>query len=123
MAEYIDRDAAISIADEAWTKSGSAIAALIWDRLHDLSVEPVVRCKDCKYNNGGYCHNDDGFAHFDHFVVQDDDYCSRGEMDGKEELVYCAKCKYNNGKSCEWYGTPIVVDGWCSHGRTRMDGE
>ena len=38
----------------------------------------VVRCKDCAYRNGDYCHNDDGFAHFDHFFVQMDDYCSRG---------------------------------------------
>ena len=49
-------------------------------------VVPVVRCKDCKYRNGDYCHNYDGFAHFDHFFVQMDDYCSRGErMDGEQD--------------------------------------
>ena len=42
-------------------------------------------------------------------------------IDRKEMRVYCKNCKYNNGKSCEWHGTPIVVDGWCSHGR--MDGD
>ena len=46
----------------------------------------VVRCKDCKHRLGDYCHNDDGFAHFDHFFVTMDDYCSRGErMDGEAD--------------------------------------
>ena len=52
MAEYIDRDAAISIADEAWSKSGNVIAAQIWAKLQTLptaDVEPVVRCKDCHF--------------------------------------------------------------------------
>lgn len=54
------------------------------ERRDDLAR--VVRCKDCAYRNGDYCHNDDGFAHFDHFFVQMEDYCSRGaRMDGEQD--------------------------------------
>ena len=40
-------------------------------------------------------------------------------IDRKEMRVYCKNCKYNNGASCEWYGTFIVIDGWCSRGEKR----
>ena len=40
-------------------------------------------------------------------------------IDRKEMRVYCKNCKYNNGVSCEWYGTFIVIDGWCSRGEKR----
>lgn len=58
-----------------------SLAANAWNArkgVPSADVEPVVRCKDCVHRNGDYCHNDDGFAHFDHFFVQMDDYCSRG---------------------------------------------
>ena len=97
MSDYIDRQAALNAiniereymtrrqewgAEHILTHYGYRIIA----DMPSADVEPVMRCRDCKYNNGGYCHNDGGFAHFDHFVVQDDDYCSRGErMDGEED--------------------------------------
>ena len=44
-------------------------------------LEELIRCKDCKYNNGGRCswHGGAGYK----WVVDDDDYCSCGER--KEE--------------------------------------
>lgn len=83
--DLIDRNEAIEAVDGKlgeFNANNKAVSIL----MHLPSVEPVVRCKDCKYNNSGYCHNYDGFAHFDHFFVQDDDYCSRGErMDGEQD--------------------------------------
>ena len=37
----------------------------------------LIRCKDCKYNNGGRCswHGGAGYK----WVVDDDDYCSCAE--------------------------------------------
>lgn len=56
------------------------------DEQPTIDAVPVVRCKDCAYRNGDFCHNYDGFACFDHFFVQMDDYCSRGErMDGEQD--------------------------------------
>ena len=93
MAEYIGRQAAIDmfqrLSYDDWNQGVGTTWANAFEESADLveslppaDVEPVVRCIDCKHNNGGYCHNDGGFAHFDHFVVQDDDYCSRGEREG-----------------------------------------
>ena len=38
-----------------------------------------------------------------------------------QKKVYCKNCKYNNGVSCEWYGTFIVIDGWCSRGEEERE--
>ena len=95
MSDYIDRQAALDAIQaerEYMTRREEWLAEHILTHcgyriIEDLpaaDVEPVVRCKDCKYRNGDYCHNYDGFAHFDHFFVQMDDYCSRGaRMDGE----------------------------------------
>lgn len=40
----------------------------------------VVRCKDCKFRDGDYCHNKEGFAYYNPFFTRDDDYCSRGKV-------------------------------------------
>lgn len=41
----------------------------------------VVRCKDCKYRNGDYCHRfHDGYSAFIHH----DDYCSYAERGTNE---------------------------------------
>ena len=98
MSDYIDRQAAKEVLNKLARSNFTLkpgyeyyLGALhdAWQDIKYLpsaDVEPVMRCRDCKYNNGGYCHNDGGFAHFDHFVVQDDDYCSRGErMDGEQD--------------------------------------
>ena len=86
MSDYIDRQAAINAVGDVHPLDYNAQA--IANRLKSLpsaDVEHIVRCKDCKYRNGDYCHNYDGFAHFDHFFVQMDDYCSRGaRMDGEQ---------------------------------------
>lgn len=82
MSDYIDRNEAIEAVDGNlgdWNAENWAVSIIM--RLPSADVEPVVRCKACKHRCGDYCHNDDGFAHFDHFVVQDDDYCSRGERE------------------------------------------
>lgn len=43
--------------------------------------EKLIRCKNCKYNNGGRCswHGGAGYK----WIVDDDDYCSCAER--KEE--------------------------------------
>lgn len=40
----------------------------------------VVRCKDCKFRDGDYCLNKEGFAYWTAFFTRDDDYCSRGKV-------------------------------------------
>ena len=46
-----------------------------------VDAVPVIRCKECKYNNGGRCswHGGAGYK----WIVDDDDYCSCAER--KEE--------------------------------------
>lgn len=51
-----------------------------------ITMTELVRCKNCKYRNGDYCHCYDGFAHGGNFFfVRPDDFCSRGEKDEVEE--------------------------------------
>lgn len=87
MSDYIDRQAAIEAVGDIHPLDYNSQA--IANRLKSLpsaDVEPVVRCKDCKHRCGDYCHNYDGFAYFDHFFVQMDDYCSRGaRIDGEAD--------------------------------------
>ena len=52
------------------------------------SVEyvPVIRCKDCKYWDGSYCHNKwwgDGYGNYTPPIKQEDGYCDWAER--KEE--------------------------------------
>lgn len=43
---------------------------------HAERVSELVRCRDCKYRDGDYCHhNKYGYAIF----TYDNDFCSRGE--------------------------------------------
>ncbi len=44
-------------------------------------LKELIRCKDCKYNNGGRCswHSGNDYT----WIVDDDDYCSCAER--KEE--------------------------------------
>ena len=39
--------------------------------------EELIRCKECKYNNGGRCSYHDGEGY--KWVVDDEDYCSCAE--------------------------------------------
>lgn len=58
--------------------TGFIIAHLIIYAIEKLGKrKEVIRCKDCKYNNGGRCgwHGGAGYK----WVVDDDDYCSCGE--------------------------------------------
>lgn len=57
-----------------------------WDEMFVGAIrqqEELVRCKDCKYNNGGRCswHGGAGYK----WIVDDDDFCSCGER--KDEYV------------------------------------
>ncbi len=42
-------------------------------------VSELIRCRDCKYNNGGRCswHGGAGYK----WIVDDDDYCSCAERE------------------------------------------
>lgn len=42
--------------------------------------ERVVRCRDCKHHHKGMCMLSDGMGDFKRWLVDDDDYCSDGEM-------------------------------------------
>lgn len=85
MAEYIEREAAVKIAERYGLTRGSVLGrhtgiadciASEIDQLPAADVAPVVRCKDCKYNRGGNkCLNPDSFF----AVPADDDFCSYGE--------------------------------------------
>lgn len=37
-------------------------------------VQVVIRCKDCEYQSGSYCHHKDSYDKY----IHDDDYCSNG---------------------------------------------
>lgn len=79
MARYIDADSAKAI-----YLSKSAGEQL--DRVPTADVAKVVRCKDCKNNNKGYCKRFQSvFCENAYFVkVKPDDFCSSGaEMDGE----------------------------------------
>lgn len=45
-------------------------------------VQDVVRCKECKHCVSGQCWKSDGLDKLDGNVA-DDDFCSRGEREGK----------------------------------------
>ena len=83
MAEYIDREACLSIlrakANMEVLMDASPYfekAAQMLEKLPAADVVPVVRCKDCKYNVGTKkCLNPDSFF----AVPKDDDFCSYGE--------------------------------------------
>ena len=61
MKEYIGRD--------LFDEDGNVVG-------REYSGE-LIRCKDCKYNNGGRCswHGGAGYK----WIVDDDDYCSCAE--------------------------------------------
>lgn len=75
--------------------------------------EKLVRCKDCKYNNGGRCswHGGAGYK----WIVGDGDYCSHAE----KRVIHCKDCKHNDEGKCTWHNSSnyswIVGDGdYCS---------
>lgn len=55
------------------------IVEIIYSQYGEGTVfkEKLIRCKDCKYNNGSRCswHGGAGYK----WIVDDDDYCSCGE--------------------------------------------
>ncbi len=60
----------------AWSFfEGTKLGKIFIDRIK--GQEEIIRCKDCKYNNGGRCgwHGGAGYK----WVVDDDDFCSCGE--------------------------------------------
>ena len=79
MAEYIDREAAKLAVVKAVGNGYSPYNAIVM--LPAADVQPVVRCKDCKYwlpygNTGLFmcC-----YVAGARFVREKDDFCSRGE--------------------------------------------
>jgi hypothetical protein len=40
---------------------------------------PLVRCRDCKWRQGDYCHNPDGFGYWE--FIHMDDFCSYAEKE------------------------------------------
>lgn len=80
MDEYINREKAKRLLHIEYAYA----AEQLLDEIPAADVDPVVRCKDCKYNRGSKkCLNPDSF-----FVVpKDDDFCSYGEKkDGGEHV-------------------------------------
>lgn len=81
MAEYIEREAAMSQAnfihgrwDDVYVSAATLMAMPAAD------VAPVVRCKDCKYwqdNNDGYPHEECRWGHGE--TPDANDFCSYGE--------------------------------------------
>lgn len=59
-----------------------AIDAII-ESAPTIDAVPVVRCKDCDYRNGDYCHLYGGIA-YEQFVRMTD-FCSRGAREDSEQ--------------------------------------
>ena len=81
MAEYIKRESAIEaiMSDPPDAHYQSWYAEKI-NEIHASDVEPLVRCKDCKYwqdNNDGYPHEECRWGHGE--TPDDNDFCSYGE--------------------------------------------
>lgn len=71
MSDYIKREDALT-----------AIAGLlnVVEQIDGADVVEVVRCKDCIYNDSGWCGSQEyGTRH-----VEDNDYCSYGERKDNE---------------------------------------
>ena len=79
MAEYIEREAAVKVAEKYGTMNGFALgrrtglAICIASEIAEIpaaDVAPVVRCKDCKHRfSDSWCE----------YVDDDNFYCARGE--------------------------------------------
>lgn len=91
MVEYIDREAAVKIAEKYGLANGSVLgrhtgmADCIASEIAALpaaDVVPVVHCKDCKHYDMGVCLKiySDGNVHSAAWQSRNpDDYCSYGE--------------------------------------------
>lgn len=49
-----------------------------------ITMAELVRCRDCKYRNGDYCHDHDGFARYSPIFIHMDDFCCNGEREDNE---------------------------------------
>lgn len=94
MVEYVDRSKVLKILKRYSTENGSALG------LHSgavdcvmeeicmidiMDVEPVVRCKDCKWDRPDFLLNKHWCTNFlGCFEVLGDDFCSRGKR--KDEV-------------------------------------
>ena len=83
MSEYIKREDAEKLMRYDFFSAlneDERVAEL--DRIPSADVVEVVRCKDCMYNDRGWCGSQEyGTRH-----VEDNDYCSCGERkDGDKE--------------------------------------
>ena len=97
MGEYIEREAAIAALiefrdDQTVSKYATVMqckaardaisrATKVLESLPAADVEPVVRCKDCKYwqdNNDGYPHEECRWGHGE--TPDANDFCSYGEQ-------------------------------------------
>lgn len=81
MAEYIKRESAIEaiMSDQPDAHYQSWYAEKI-NEIPAADVEPLVRCKDCKYwqdNNDGYPHEECRWGHGE--TPDANDFCSYGE--------------------------------------------
>ena len=52
--------------------------------LWPIIVGEIVRCRDCKHHHEGMCMLTDGMGDFKRWYVDDDDYCSDGEVSADE---------------------------------------
>lgn len=92
MSRYIDVDELIRKINEHECFSYDPEVSRICELINDaptLDVEPVVRCKDCKWydNYEEFCHNPvwgDGHANYMPPITYRDSYCCYGERkDGR----------------------------------------
>lgn len=87
MAEYIKRESAIEaiMSDPPDAHYQSWYAEKI-NEIPAADVEPLVRCKDCKYwqdNNDGYPHEECRWGHGE--TPDANDFCSYGERKGGDK--------------------------------------
>ena len=83
----IDADALLSQYNESAIvelgEYGDGCLDIISDIEHAPTIDavPVVRCKDCKYKMGDICACPMAVG-WDALEPEDDDFCSRGELNG-----------------------------------------
>ena len=88
MAEYIEREAAVKVAEKYGLANGSALgrhtglADCIASEIADIpaaDVAPVVRCRDCKHCDPENHHCDHHMGTAAPLRRKPDDFCSYGE--------------------------------------------
>ena len=86
MADLIDRPMAYNVLTDYYHHNTDVQHIALTDALSkvpSVEAEPVVKCKDCKYQDKGENESESwnvcNYRPWLYFNINDDDYCSNGE--------------------------------------------